>query len=166
MCTGVALVLIPFYLGRYPPLAAADLTPTSLEAYHYRLFDDALEIESVDRRYHAARPFWQPEVENTELHRALASNTLLTLWLHRNAIFGLDVGGLTVPKSAGIRDYMRNRRWFFWLIALFLGLGAWGISGGLWLAAQTPEAEDPAESLQAPESDARNESSAGRTASG
>ena len=166
MCTGVALALIPFYLGKYPPLVAADLTPTSLEAYRYRIFDDALVIESVDRRYHAAQAFWQPEVTNDELQRALASDTLLTLWLHRAEIFGLDAGGLRVPASAGIRGYMRNRRWFYWLIAMFLGLGACGISGGLWVAAQTPEAEAAAERLQAPGRDARNESSAGRTASG
>ena len=159
MCTGVALVLIPFYLAKYPPLAAADLTPTSLEAYRYRVLDDALEIESVDRRYHA-QAFWQPEVTNDELQRALTSKALLTLWLYDREIFGLDVGGLTVPKSAGLRGYAGNRRSLYWLIALCLGLGAAAMSRGLWSAAAAAEAEDAIGGVETPAIDAGNEARA------
>ncbi|HTO05483.1 MAG TPA: hypothetical protein VMR86_00355 [Myxococcota bacterium] len=154
----VALGATWVYVAKYPPITEAELDPISLEEADFTISSKQLVLRAGDREYYTFEDPWRPELSDQELNRALTSGALVTLWLYRdgNQIYGLEAGGIAIPKARCIHDYMLNRLSLLVLIAVFAGFGLWSVGRGFWFRRAAPDAEDDDE--EPPEDDSESES--------
>ncbi|HTO05482.1 MAG TPA: hypothetical protein VMR86_00350 [Myxococcota bacterium] len=118
-----------------PAIAEADLTPVSFEEGDYAIDQEGLRFQSGERELDTLQTPWRPDFTDQELARAVTSGTLVTVWLYhdRTEIFGLEAGGLSIPRSRFLEDYLAERRRVFWLIDAVPLFGAGTVAAGIWL---------------------------------
>jgi len=131
----VALILSWLYFRYQPAVSESDLLPATIEVTRFNVGKSSLDIWAGTQLYTARARFWRPEFSDDTLNNSLRTARTVRVWLHPGSlrIFGLEAGRLVIPTSAGVAEYMGNRRAFLWLWVAFLAGGICCLGQGLWL---------------------------------
>ena len=130
-----ALILAGVYFRYQPAVTEQDLVLTAIEVAGVQVGDSGLDIWSREGRYTARAGFWRPVASDDTVRNALEASPTVNIWLYPDSshIFGIEARDLVIPTSAGIGEYMANRRWLLGLWVAFLAAGSFCVGLGVWL---------------------------------